>query len=217
MTNEQRDRNEIAERLRDAAANGRLADVVNMIALHGNDASIMNGIDTRIVSPLYGRTPLVCAIQGGHLDVVRTLLQVQSVDYRLQDVQYLYRPLSEAARMNDIIIVKELLAKPGVDINAVDFSLCTPLMIAAKAGNQALTELFLQAGANRKLRNKFNQTAAMIASEAGYVDIADCINGYAVGPQRKTSRPERSYSPQLFTSQPHDNNTPASAELPSPR
>jgi len=203
ISDEERERTKIGERLRDAAFNGRLADVKNLIAVYADEPFIMNAKDSRIISPLFGRTPLVCAIQGGHRDVVHTLLQVRSVDYQLKGMQHMYRPLTEAARMNDVDTVKELLAMPEVDTNALDFYLCSPLMIVAESGNQALTEIFLKAGANRKLRNKHVENAAMLAKQAGHTAIANLLTGNV----------ENKYSPRLFTDKEHDNNIPHQAEL----
>lgn len=202
MSDGQRERNEIGERLCDAAFKGRLADVNAIIVDYGNDRLIMNIKNTKIISPLFGRTPLICAIQGGHLEIVQALLKVPAVDCHLSESTEYYRPLPEAAKRNHVEIVKALLALPDVDVNTVDANLSKPLMFAAKFGNQELAEIFLSRGANRKLRNKFGENAEMLANQAGFPVLAKMIH-------------DGNYSPRLFTQKPHDTNMPQQSLHPS--
>lgn len=202
LSDGQRERNEIGERLCDAAFKGRLADVNAIIVDYGNDRLIMNVKITKIISPLFGRTPLICAIQGGHLEIVQTLLKVPAVDYHLKEINEYYHPLPEAARRNHVEMVKALLAMPNVDVNAVDASAHTALMFAAQAGNHELVDILLHAGANRKLRNKFGENAETLANQAGFPVLAKMIH-------------DGQYSPRLFTQKPHDNNMPQQSPQPS--
>ncbi len=66
--------------------------------------------------------------------------------------------------------VKELLAR-GMDPDTVDPNGDPVLVVAARAGNRATVDVLLAARANVNQRNRFGDTAIMVAALNGYLDI----------------------------------------------
>jgi ankyrin repeat protein len=70
-----------------------------------------------------------------------------------------------AAKNNDIITVKNLLAKSeGIDINAVDEDGNTALMLAASLAKRDIVKALLAAGADVNVKNKKRNTALIIVA-----------------------------------------------------
>lgn len=59
----------------------------------------------------------------------------------------------------------------GMSPNALNLQGYTPLMMAIRNESLPMAELFLEAGADAKLRNKYNETAIMLASYHGQTEI----------------------------------------------
>ena len=57
--------------------------------------------------------------------------------------------LHEAALRNHVSIVEYLLQQPGIDVDAQDVDLYTPLMLAAHKGNKHIVKMLLEAGADQ--------------------------------------------------------------------
>lgn len=70
----------------------------------------------------------------------------------------------EAARKGDNEKLQSFLAD-GIDINAADATGSTALMLAAFRGNGKTVEMLLQKGADRTLKNRFQQTAEDMAKD----------------------------------------------------
>ena len=68
--------------------------------------------------------------------------------------------------------ILEALVDGGLPINTIDLEGDTPLMYAVRAGRKNVVQFLLSRGANAKIRSKEKKTAAMLASEFGYRDIA---------------------------------------------
>ena len=70
-----------------------------------------------------------------------------------------------AAKNNDIITVKSLLAKSeGIDINAVDEDGNAALMLAASLAKRDIVKALLAAGADVNVKNKKRNTALIIVA-----------------------------------------------------
>ena len=90
------------------------------------------------------RTPLSWAAEYGHEDVVRLLLEKDSVDINSRDI-FRKIPLTLAAENGHEAIVRLLLGRVGVDINPRDiFDRMIPLIWAAKNGNESVVQLMLR-------------------------------------------------------------------------
>lgn len=72
----------------------------------------------------------------------------------------------------DLVRVNVLLAD-GADVDAVDESGNTPLILAIKIGNPRMIKLILAHNPDVNKRNKDGQTAFMIADHNGLSEIAD--------------------------------------------
>lgn len=80
-----------------------------------------------------------------------------------------------AERYEEASRIIENLVKIGVNINAQDELGITALMWAVSRNNKRLVELLLKLGADRKIKNNHNETAAEIARTAGFEDIAELL------------------------------------------
>ncbi len=77
-----------------------------------------------------------------------------------------------AAKNNDIITVKNLLAKSeGIDINAVDEDGNTALMLAASLAKIDIVKALLNAGADVNMKNKKHNTVLIIAAWHGQINM----------------------------------------------
>ena len=76
--------------------------------------------------------------------------------------------LFRAATAGNADTVRELLAAPNVDVNAVDEHGNTPLIEAARFGHDDVVAALLAAKANINARNDQGKTALMLAAEAGH-------------------------------------------------
>ncbi|MDN5835963.1 MAG: ankyrin repeat domain-containing protein [Nitrosospira sp.] len=83
-----------------------------------------------------------------------------------------YEDLRWAVEDNNIPDVTDLLAK-GADPNTPDEGGNTLLMVAIRHKNTKLADLLIDAGAKLTLRNKFGETAIMLASYNGLRDIVE--------------------------------------------
>jgi uncharacterized protein len=81
-----------------------------------------------------------------------------------------YEDMIAAVKANHIDVIDALL-KRGFDVNAVDREGNTLLMIAAKEGSPAATTRLLAAHPKVNARNEFGETALMLASIQGHLDI----------------------------------------------
>jgi hypothetical protein len=116
-----------------------------------------------------GYTRLHWATFIGNKDIVELLLKA-GADVNKAD-NYGKTSLHKAARKGYKDIV-ELLLQHGADINAQDMFGRTPLHWAAYDGNKLIVELLLEKDANARIKSNNNQTAAQLAVDKGYYDIA---------------------------------------------
>jgi len=81
-----------------------------------------------------------------------------------------------AAKNNDIITVKSLLAKSeGIDINAVGEDGNTALMLAASLAKIDIVKALLDAGADVNVKNKKHNTVLIIAAWHGRVNMVEAL------------------------------------------
>lgn len=64
-----------------------------------------------------------------------------------------------------------ILLSDGTDVDTVDKSGNTPLMVAAKIGNPRILTIILSHGPNLDMQNKSGKTALMIAAETGQLHV----------------------------------------------
>lgn len=111
-----------SQQLRDAASEGRLSDVAAMVSKYGADYDVMNNVDRRVTSRDFNKTPLICAIHAGQVDVVKALLNASAIDTAMHPPRFFYRPLAEAAIKNQPEILRILAALPSANVNTFDWN-----------------------------------------------------------------------------------------------
>jgi uncharacterized protein len=146
------------ERLHQAAAGGDVAGVRALL----DGAQPRPHVDAKGSG---GRTALMIAAHGGHVEAVELLLRFHA-DVSATD-RYGRTTLMLAAREGQRRVA-ELLIEHGADIHARDRTGYTPLFYAAE-GSEAVTALLLARGADASARNDEGQTALMWAARSGPV------------------------------------------------
>jgi ankyrin repeat protein len=121
---------------------------------------------------------IINAIRQAHRELALALIS-QAQPYQLcQYDHHGQTAIHLAVQKNYIDIVKRLLEK-GADINALatdpSYSHMTPLHYAALTGNVKAVQLLLSWGANIYLENGQFHTAATIAYQHGFLEIARII------------------------------------------
>jgi ankyrin repeat protein len=136
-----------------------------------------------------GGTPLLGAIDAGHYEVARLLLQ-RGADVRIVadgNVTALYRLAISAvplARQAEQVAFARTLIEAGASIDAaMGVPQVTPLMMAASRGNMPLVEALLAAAADPRLRDRSGRTAQDIALKKGHADVADLLTASAAPPK----------------------------------
>ena len=156
----------VGEQLADAANTGNV-DEVNRI-LDQNPGSVNDCDDSA------GITVLEFGVIGGHIDVVKTLLDhganVDTFD------KLGYNPLYYAIGFNYWPIA-QLLIDHGAKIKGVRFGphKDPPLCIAACAGLKPIVLHLLALGADPNVRDDEGYTAADLARQGGYNDVATLL------------------------------------------
>jgi uncharacterized protein len=108
-----------------------------------------------------GETPLMMSALKGHLDLTQILLR-QGAQINKSG----WGPLHYAVSGPSFPVV-ELLVKQGADIEARSPNGTTPLMMAARYGDESSVDLLLRQGADKTKRNDLKLTAADFARQAG--------------------------------------------------
>jgi ankyrin repeat protein len=115
-----------------------------------------------------GRTLLILAAKGGHLEVVRLLLQLDDVNINVED-WVKQTALSYATKGHYIDVVRLLLSRPGLNVNAGEQ---TALSYAAEHGYVDVFRLLLERiDINVNTTDRRNATALSLAVERGHTEI----------------------------------------------
>lgn len=141
---------------------------------------------------------IINALRQGHKELALALIQ-HSKQYQVcQYDQQGQTALHLAVQKNFIEVVKALLEK-GANINALatdpSYTHMTPLHYAALTGNHKAAQLLLTWGANIHLENGQFITAATLAYQHGFMDVARLIeqsqrsSAKYQWPQNRSSKP----------------------------
>ena len=119
-----------------------------------------------------GLTALMVAGKGGHLDMVRLLLQ-RGADSNTKTGSGKSR--LQTAAFNCHLSMARLLLGNGADPNAKDNEGWTALMIAAQKGCQDIVRLLLEMGAELEASNNYGATAFTTAAKNGQLDVTKLL------------------------------------------
>ena len=126
------------------------------------------GADVNLAS-LEGVTPLMAASYGGHVLLARRLLDASALTAPIDRMK---KPAIVYAAGQGHVDVLVLLLNRGVPIDGAYENDLTALMWAAGQGHAGAVKLLLSRRADRALRDARGLTAAQIALQAGYADLA---------------------------------------------
>ena len=153
----------LADALQYAARNGLRDAVLSVLRVGGSN------IDT---VDFNGTTPLLLAIEGGHVQTARLLIRhgagqdVPDKDGRL--------PLLLAAEKGYDLLFKDLLRScqtPNVKNGNED----TPLCLAAANGHEKVVKQLLGHGADPEMANKFGETPLDLAEERNHEKVVELL------------------------------------------
>ena len=116
-----------------------------------------------------GHCALAQAIRGGHLAVVRLLIN-EDADLNVRTNAGNSILMIAVLAKNPAIV--ELLLTHAIDINVQDNVGDTALMLAAGSGQNEVLEMLINAGADLQLRNKEELNAFQIANNSGHQETA---------------------------------------------
>jgi ankyrin repeat protein len=139
-----------------------------------------------VLSAAPGDFRLADAAERGDIDTVRSLLATD-VDVNSAHGDGM-TALHWAAYRNDLDIA-QLLTEGGADIQLTTREeALTPLLIASGAGNAALVEFLLEAGADASAANSIGTTALMEAAAAGNLDAVRTLLDHGADTNAKAIR-----------------------------
>jgi ankyrin repeat protein len=115
----------------------------------------------------YGHTPYILAIRGGHLGVVKILLE-HKADFTKVTTKNKRLPLSHAAVQGSASIVKVLL-DAGADVNSLDSINQSPVHLATIWGKHEAVEVLVEAGADLGSDETVGWSPLTIAADEGYL------------------------------------------------
>lgn len=173
----QRSQEELDNALTAAAGVGQ-ADAVQALLTAGaspNSVVLPKGAIGSVVGALgFSSTPIVVAVRENHPEVVRLLLEQGGNPNGADGMGW--RPLHHAllAGSQALDVIRVLLER-GAEIDAVDSLQRTALHRAAIFGHADAAQLLLAEGANPTLRDKWGNTPADRAAQAGYDELASVL------------------------------------------
>lgn len=122
----------------------------------------------------HGFYPLGIAAHFGQEEIVRILLLQHANPNAASKNGYQVFPIHAALSGQHDRIVKQLI-EAGAEVNVLQSSRTSPMHLAAQQGNIDLIIVLLEHGADISVRNEFGQTAADLASEKGFHEIAEIL------------------------------------------
>ncbi|XP_014057067.1 B-cell lymphoma 3 protein homolog isoform X1 [Salmo salar] len=188
--------------------NGQTA--VHLCCEHGQQAclsvvlshpSILTCLEVRNYE---GLTPLHLAVQGGHKELVRMLLDAGADINAMQDIKSGHSPLIHAVENHNMGMV-HFLIENDCNVNVQSYSGNTALHSACGRGQVDTARLLLKNRADSSVKNYHNDTPAMVAKNKKVIDV---LRG-------KGSRNQQPKAQQCVPASPH-RSTPHSQNRGSP-
>ncbi|KXZ48898.1 hypothetical protein GPECTOR_24g187 [Gonium pectorale] len=165
---------EAARILLDAGANSSRAALVKTL-YSGSADMVKMLLDGAKLKPggTDGMTALMMAAKGGHVEVVKDLLDA-GADLYARDRNGM-GALMMAAKGGHVEVVKVLLAAARADVNAADMNGMTALMMAAKGGHVEVVKVLLAARADVNAADMDGTTALTMAAKGGHVEVVKVL------------------------------------------
>ncbi|XP_064802200.1 B-cell lymphoma 3 protein homolog isoform X3 [Oncorhynchus masou masou] len=151
-----------------------------------------------------GLTPLHLAVQGGHKELVRMLLDAGADINAMQDIKSGHSPLIHAVENHNMDMV-HFLIENDCNVNGQSYSGNTALHSACGRGQVDTARLLLKNRADSSVKNYHNDTPAMVAKNK---KVTDVLRG-------KGSRNQQPKAQQCVPASPH-RSTPQSQIRGSP-
>ena len=140
-----------------------------------------------------GGTPLLMALNLGHFDVARLLIE-RGADVRaatngkVTSLMELADSLPPPALHQEQLDLAETLVKRGVPIDERrEGPRTTALMMASIHGNKELVQLLLRLGGDPRLEDNKGQTALAFALKKGHADVAALLSAASPSPAPTTA------------------------------
>ena len=115
-----------------------------------------------------GSSPLHQALQGGHVDIARMLVERGTDVSAQKDGSTALHWASE----NGHVDLGRMLIERGVDVSTQEKDGSTALHLASRNGHVDLARMLIERGADVSAQNKYGLTALHLASRYGHVDLA---------------------------------------------
>uniref|UniRef100_A0A8C7Y3D8 BCL3 transcription coactivator n=1 Tax=Oryzias sinensis TaxID=183150 RepID=A0A8C7Y3D8_9TELE len=116
-----------------------------------------------------GLTPLHMAVQQGHQDLAKMLLDA-GADINAMDIKSGQSPLVHAVESNNAGMV-HFLVENRCDVNRQSYSGNTALHVACGRGQVDIVRVLLKSGADSSLKNYHNDTPVMVAKNKKIIDV----------------------------------------------
>ena len=120
------------------------------------------------------KTPLILAVEGRHIEVVKLLVKDNKCDINICDANG-QTPLHRACSEGYADIAKIFL-KRNSDINKCDKWKKTPLILAVEGSHRKVVQLLVEFKCDINIFDKDGRTACDIAVENQFVDIENILN-----------------------------------------
>ena len=117
-----------------------------------------------------GHTPAHWACLGGHITILRYMLEHKAPVDEASENDLGQRPIHWAC-VNGHIAVVDVLLQRGVNIDVVDNKGCTPLIVACQYGKTMLAGYLMGKGARQQMMDKDGDTALHWAAFKGVGNI----------------------------------------------
>jgi ankyrin repeat protein len=132
-------------------------------------------IDLANSKDIFGATPMFCAVENGHKEIVELLLSTGEVDVNAQD-QHGWTVLIKAVKGGHKDIVELLLSIRKIDVNVQNEYMRTVLIEAVERGNKEIVKLLLGTGeVDVNAQDQYGWTVLIEAVERGYIEIVELL------------------------------------------
>ena len=150
----------------------QLCDAATLADLPALEQFLQRPQDPNLVREGDSISPLMCACFGGHVEVVRLLLDARAnMDWTDVDNA---TPIFLASQENRVEVVR-LLLEAKADKDRADLCGQAPIHVASKRGHVQVVRLLLEAKADKDSATGFGATPMSMAWEKGHAEVAQLL------------------------------------------